>query len=332
MENIFKDKTILITGGSGSIGSEIVRQLLKYDPKQVRVFSRNETRQYHLMEQLDYPENVRMLIGDIRDRDRLDLALRGVNIIFHAAALKHVPFCEYNPAEVIKTNIVGSQNVIDIGVRHGVEKIIAISTDKAANPHNVLGVSKLMMEKLFMSSNQFLWDKIKFSCVRFGNVAWADGSVLPMWKKQAERNGVINVTDGDATRFLMSMEQAVHLVLKAAELSQGGEIFVLKMPSVKLADLARIFIKKYFPKENLKIKKIGHRAGDKRHEYIMGENDLTARILVDKEMLILTPLIHIHHPKQEQPVYEGFKLVANPNKLKLSSKDNLRIKEIARMI
>src|SRR3989338_8628189 len=189
--NEFKDKVILVTGGTGSIGSELVRQLLKYKPKQVRVLSRNETRQYELLESLSYPSNIRMLIGDIRDRERLQLAFSGVDVVFHAAALKHVPFCEYNPSEAMKTNIVGSHNVIDAALHSGVQKVVAISTDKVANPFNVLGASKLMMEKLFINSNFILGDGIKFSCVRFGNVSWSDGSVLPLWRSQIERKGTI---------------------------------------------------------------------------------------------------------------------------------------------
>src|SRR3989338_7126140 len=148
MDKLFKNKIILVTGGTGSIGSEIVRQLLKHEPKQIRIFSRNDSKQYHLLEQLGHPKNVRALIGDIRDRARLDLAFENVDIVFHAAALKHVSLCEYNPLEAVKTNIIGSQNVIDAAFKNKVEKVIAISTDKAANPGNIMGLSKLMMEKL----------------------------------------------------------------------------------------------------------------------------------------------------------------------------------------
>src|SRR3989344_4071599 len=171
--NEFKDKVILVTGGTGTIGSELVRQLLKYQPKQIRILSRNETRQYELLELLRYPSNIKMLIGDIRDRERLQVAFSGVDMVFHAAALKHVPFCEYNPSEAMKTNIIGSHNVLDAALHAGVEKVIAISTDKVANPMNVLGVSKLMMEQLLTNSNFFLVGKLKLACVRFGNVTWS---------------------------------------------------------------------------------------------------------------------------------------------------------------
>src|SRR3989338_7407773 len=190
MSNFFKNKTILVTGGTGSIGSKIVRQALAYQPRQIRILSRNDSKQYHFLEKLDHPKNIRMLIGDIRDSKRLDLAFENVDIVFHAAALKHVPLCEYNPLETIKTNVFGSQNIIDAAFKNKVERVIAISTDKAANPGNVMGLSKLMMEKLLINTALSAKNKTKFSCVRFGNVAWSEASVLPLWKKQAEKNKI----------------------------------------------------------------------------------------------------------------------------------------------
>src|SRR3989338_8887358 len=263
--NPFKNKIIMVTGGTGSIGSEIVRQLLRYGPKQIRILSRNDSRQYHLLESIGHPRNVRALIGDIRDAQRLDLAFENVDIVFHAAALKHVPLCEYNPLEAMKTNVFGSQNVIDAAFKNKVQKVIAISTDKAANPGNVMGLSKLMMEKLLTNTSYFSTGKTMLSCVRFGNVAWSEASVLPLWKKQAEKNKQISLTDKEATRFFMTINQAVSLVLKAAEISHGGEIFLFKMPSIKMADLAKIFIKKHFEKKKIKIKLTDKRAGDKTH-------------------------------------------------------------------
>lgn len=329
MENIFKDKVILVTGGTGSIGSELVRQILKYKPKQVRVLSRNETRQYDLLESLKYPKNIRMLIGDIRDRERLQLAFKDVNIVFHAAALKHVPFCEYNPSEAMKTNIIGSHNVIDAAVHAGAEKVIAISTDKVANPFNVLGASKLMMEKLLINSNFFLNDKLKLACVRFGNVAWSSGSVLPMWKNQAEAGKTIKVTDQNATRFFMSIKQAVSLTLKSAQLCQGGEIFILKMPSVRLGELADLFVRKYY-KNKIKIKEIGARAGDKLHEDLLGLNDRNKEIWANDEMFILVPRMHIHKFVMEQQFYEGFEKI--PEDIGFSSENNINLKKIEPII
>ncbi|OGN02452.1 MAG: hypothetical protein A2655_01855 [Candidatus Yanofskybacteria bacterium RIFCSPHIGHO2_01_FULL_43_42] len=330
--NEFKDKVILVTGGTGTIGSELVRQLLRYKPKQIRVLSRNETRQYDLLESLRYPPNVRMLIGDIRDRERLQTAFYGVDIIFHAAALKHVPFCEYNPSEAIKTNIIGSHNIIEAALHSGVQKIIAISTDKVANPMNVLGVSKLMMEQLMINSNFFLTGKIKLACVRFGNVAWSSGSVLPMWKNQAETHRHIKMTNKNATRFLMTINQAIKLTIKAAQLCHGGEVFILKMPSVSLGGLADAFIQKYYPKKKISIKTIGDRAGDKGHEDLLGLNDHGKEIWTDKDMFILVPSKKNNDfTKSDQGYfYNGFEKIQNNEGF--SSKDNIDIKKILKII
>src|SRR3989338_4125299 len=194
MKNIFKSKIILVTGGTGSIGSEIVRQLLKKGPKTIRVLSRHEEGHHQLMHELaGEEEKMRFIIGDIRDRERLALAMEGVDYVFHAAALKHVPLCEYNPFEAVKTNIIGSQNIIDMAIKHNVNKVIAISTDKAVNPTGIMGVSKLMMEKLFTSAQFYTKKSPCFSCVRFGNVIWSDGSVLRLWNQQINEDNYIRV-------------------------------------------------------------------------------------------------------------------------------------------
>lgn len=337
MKNEFKNKVVLVTGGTGGIGSEIVKQLLKLQPKQVRILSRNDSRQYQLFENLGHPENVRMFIGDIRDKDRLDLAFQNVDIIFHAAALKHVSICEYNPFEAVKTNIIGSQNVIEVALRHRIKKIIAISTDKAANPANTMGVSKLMMEKLFINSNLFSYGQnTLLSCVRFGNVAWADGSVLPVWDQQVKRTGTIRLTDGEMTRFMMSIEQAVTLVLKAAELTQGGEIFILKMPSVKIKNLAKIFLQKYHSGKKVTLTVVGNRPGDKIHESLINSEDKNGRVYADREMLIVVPILNTYNSKQLElnRRYSGFKLVNNTEMLMTanSSENSINHQKIAKLI
>lgn len=331
MASEFKNKIILVTGGTGTIGSELVSQLLKYKPKQVRVFSRNESRQYYLLEKLNHPQNLRTLIGDIRDKERLSFAMKGVDVVFHTAALKHVPFCEYNPSEAVKTNIVGSQNVIDTALNNGVKKVIAISTDKAANPSNVMGVSKLMMEKLFINTNHFTPQKgTKFSCVRFGNVSWSNGSVLHLWKNQAERKGIVNLMNKDMTRFFMSTEEAVKLTLKAAELAKGGEVFILKMPSIKIADLAKLFIKKHFPDKNIKIKEIGNRVGEKIHEDLLGGSDSAKKVMANNAMFILVPSANVYNLKQDIFNYKGFKEIAN--KSIYSSEDHIKPEAVVKII
>lgn len=275
MLKTFKNKIIVVTGGTGTIGSGVVAQLLKYGPKQIRIFSRDETKQYDLLEKFNYPKNLRFLIGDVRDRERVELAFVGADIVIHAAAMKHVPFCEYNPYEVVKTNIIGSQNVIDAALKNNVKKVIAISTDKAPNPTNIMGTSKLMMEKLFINANIYKSvASTKFSCVRFGNVSWARGSVLPLWENQIKKEKAINITDKEMTRFLMSIKEARSLVLAAVKLLEGGEIFIFKMPSIKIIDMATFFIKKYHPNENIKIKIIGMRPGEKLHEILATEDEI----------------------------------------------------------
>lgn len=331
VENIFKNKIILVTGGTGSIGSKIVERLLGLEPRQIRVLSRDESKQYDLIEKYGHPNSLRMFIGDIRDRERLDLAFKGVDIVFHAAALKHVPFCEYNPFEAVKTNIVGSQNVIEAALRHNVWRVIGISTDKAANPVNILGTSKLMMEKLFINANNYVGSaSTRFSCVRFGNVAWARGSVFPLWQNQVKKHKNIDVTDGEMTRFLMSTADACELVLEATKLAKGGEVFILKMPSIKLSDLAELFINKYHPRENIKIKIIGLRPGEKKHEDLLDANLENAEIHEGKKMFIIVPQMEIYGWKGKKAVYAGFKKISKQEKY--SSEDWINREKIKDII
>ena len=296
MINNFKNKNILVTGGTGSIGSEIVRQLLKFSPKVVRVFARHEDRHHTMMQELGIgsENNLRFIVGDVRDKERLEMAMAGIDIVFHAAALKHVPLCEYNPFEAVKTNIIGTQNVIEMAREANVEQVIGISTDKAAEPEGVLGVSKLMAEKLFLATFFYKGDKsTKFSCVRFGNVLGSRGSILPVIKKQIFDNKEITITDPEMTRFFMTIPQAVNLVLNSATHSLGQEIFVLKMPSVKIGDLVKAAIEYYAPlagkkPSQVKIKHIGKRDGEKQHEKLLASHEM-GRVLDAGGMYILTP-------------------------------------------
>lgn len=334
MNKFLKDKVVLVTGGTGSIGSALVREILKQEPKQVRIFSRNDSRQYHLIENLGHPKNVRALIGDIRDLSRLELALENVQVVFHAAALKHVSLCEYNPLEAVKTNILGSQNVIDASFKNKVEKVVAISTDKAANPGSVMGLSKLMMEKLFTNTSYFSEGKTKLSCVRFGNVAWSEASVLPLWRRQAEKTGQINLTDREATRFFMSISQATQLVLTAAELTKGGETFIFKMPSVNMADLAEIFLKKHFARKKVKVKLINKRPGDKTHEDLFDFNDSQKLVLENHRFFIILPKetrkeTGLYTAEGKYSDYEGFNLV---NTTGYSSQEHLNQKMIEKLV
>lgn len=330
----FKDKIILVTGGTGSIGSELVKKLLQFQPKSVRILSRGENKQYYLMDSLGYPKNLKLLIGDIREKDRVDLAMKDVDIVFHAAALKHVPLCEYNPYEAVKTNIMGTQNIIDMALKNNVKKVIGISTDKAVNPVNIMGVSKLMMEKLFINANiSSSRDKTRFSCVRFGNVAWATGSVLPLWKKQADQNKTIKVTNNNMTRFLISKDQAIDLVLRAEQLALGGEIFILKMPSIKLSGLAKLFIEKYYSEQNIKIEITGMRPGEKMNEELFDSFNECRGILKNNDMYIVIPdfeiykMYNINPKKYSQQGFDAIKTMKG-----FSSKDSIDNEKIKKII
>lgn len=310
MGDHIKNKTILVTGGTGSIGSQLVLEILKHNPKQLRVLSRDEGRQNDLAALAKYPKNLRLFIGDVREKDRLVRAFAGVDIVFHAAAMKYVPLCEYNPFEAVKTNILGSQNVIDAALSAGVKKVVAISTDKVANPVGVMGVSKLMMEKLFINANYYKGgeSQTSFSVVRFGNVAWARGSVLVNWQRQAQDAKEIQITNPEMTRFLMSRSEAVQLVLKALEQMQGGEIFVFKMPSIKIGDLAKLFIAKYFPDQEIAMKVIGQRAGEKTHEELIGTVTEADHVFENDRLIIIRPELNIYgfdiYPSVDYPGFQ----------------------------
>ncbi len=315
MRHLFEGKTILVTGGTGSIGSEIVRQLLSHGPKAIRIFSRDEDRQHQLMQELFSHQSVlRFLIGDVRDKERLAVAMDGVDIVFHAAALKQVSLCEHNPFEAVKTNVLGTQNIIDVAREKDVEKVIGISTDKVAEPVGVLGVSKLMAEKLFLASYYYRGNKeTKFACVRFGNVLGSRGSVLPTLKRSIERKGAVEMTDPDMTRFVMTIPQAVSLVFRAAEMMRGQEIFVLKMPSVFLRDLITTAVAYFAPlvgkkASDILITTVGKRSGEKKHEKLLADYELE-NALETEDMYILTPLLgHAgqayseHYPKAKTAV------------------------------
>jgi FlaA1/EpsC-like NDP-sugar epimerase len=294
MEKLFKNKKVLITGGAGSVGRELARAILKYHPKVLRLFDIDETRQFELQQELGKSRNVRFLLGDVRDRGRLRYAIEDIDIIFHAAALKHVEACEYNPFEAIKTNVLGTQNVIDVAIEEEVSKVIFTSSDKAVNPTNVMGTTKLMCERLMTAANYYrgLRD-IVFSSVRFGNVVGSSGSVTPLFKAQIQAGGPVTVTNPDMTRFIMPMSRALELLFKATEMAQGGEVFVFKMLAVKVSDLASTMIESLAPKcgyspSKIKIKVIGSKPGEKMYEELMTGDD-AGRALETKDMFIVLP-------------------------------------------
>jgi FlaA1/EpsC-like NDP-sugar epimerase len=304
---MFRNKTILVTGGTGSIGSEIVRQLLYYNPKSIRIFSRDESKQFFMQQELYEYDNIRYLIGDVRDKQRLLYATEGVDYVFHAAALKHVPACEYNPFEAVKTNVIGVQNVIEAALANEVKKVISISTDKVVNPMNTMGATKLLSEKLISAADYYKGaHKTIFSCVRFGNVMGSRGSVIPLFKEQIRSGKPITLTDRRMTRFMMSIPQAATLVLKAAEYARGGELFILKMPSLNILDLAEVLIEDYEKTYGVKfeqgIREIGIRPGEKLYEELM-TLDESVRALCNDEMFLIPSSIN---DKAKRYEYDGF--------------------------
>lgn len=291
-ENYYKKKIIVITGAAGSIGRQLVKQIIKYDIESVRILDNNETGLFDLEHELN-SNKIRPLIGDIRDKDRLLFAFEGADIVFHAAALKHVPLCEFNPFDAVKTNVIGTQNVIEAALAKNVEKVINISTDKASNPTNVMGATKLVAERLIISASYYQGTKkTKFSNIRFGNVLNSRGSVLPLFEQQIKNKGPVTVTDKEMTRFIMSIPNAVDLIIKAGVLAQGREIFILKMPSIRIIDLAETMIETLSKKFNLQqseisIKYIGKRGGEKIHEELMTFDEIQNAIENDTLYILL---------------------------------------------
>lgn len=276
-------KKILITGGTGSFGRAFIKYALEHlKPDVIRVFSRDELKQHELRQQFNSPK-IRYFIGDVRDSDRVERALRGVNFVIHAAAMKRVEACEYNPFEAIQTNIMGTQNVINQAIDCGVEKVIAISSDKAVNPVNLYGATKLCQEKIVVQSNSYVGPKkTRLACVRYGNVVGSRGSVVPIFRNQA-KTGEVTITDDRMTRFWITLDQAVRFVHSSINMMQGGEIFIPKLPSMKITDLAKVLA------PTAKIKKIGIQPGEKLHEVMITEDEsrhtleLADRYIVEPE-------------------------------------------------
>ena len=283
---MLNNKTILITGGTGSFGKKFSEIILKNYPeiKKLIIFSRDEFKQFEManLPQFKNQNKLRFFIGDVRDKDRLHRAFDGVDIIIHAAALKQVPACEYNPFEAIKTNIIGAQNVIDCAIDRKVEKVVALSTDKACSPINLYGATKLCSDKLFIASNVYSGEQdTKISVVRYGNVAGSRGSVIPFFKKLiAEGATEIPITDLRMTRFWLKLEEAVEMVIEAIETMNGGELFVRKIPSMKITDLAQAMA------PNLKLKEVGIRPGEKIHELMISTEDSRSTIELEKYYII----------------------------------------------
>jgi UDP-N-acetylglucosamine 4,6-dehydratase/5-epimerase len=314
------DKTVLVTGGTGSFGKHFLKTVIeRYKPKRLIIFSRDELKQFEMAQ--DYsPERypfLRYFIGDVRDRDRLELALRDVDYVIHAAALKQVPTAEYNPLECIRTNVFGAENVVYAALRRNVRKVIALSTDKAANPVNLYGASKLASDKIFVAANNLAGaDGTRFSVVRYGNVAGSRGSVIPFFKKLADDGAKsLPITDERMTRFWITLTQGVNLVLSSMEMMRGGEIFVPKIPSTTITQLASLVGPK------LKQHKVGVRPGEKLHETMIPADDARWTVETDDRYIILASFAaaarEAYLNRGAKPVAEDFQYSSDTNPEKL---------------
>ena len=271
-KNNFNKKKILITGGTGSFGRNFLKKILNFNCE-IRVFSRDELKQNDLRNEINN-NKVKFYIGDVRDKDSLDKATEGVDYIFHAAALKQVPSCEFFPMEAVKTNILGSKNLIDVSVKNKVKKIVFLSTDKAVYPINAMGMSKSLMEKILISeARRYKSNKLKMNIVRYGNVMCSRGSVIPLFINQIRDKKNLTITDKNMTRFLLSLNDAINLVLLALSSNDTGNIFIRKAPSCNILDLAKVMLNIFNQKNKIKI--IGTRHGEKTHETLATSNELT---------------------------------------------------------
>lgn len=311
---MLNNKSILVTGGTGSFGKAFTRYVLEhYDPKKVIIYSRDELKQFLMQnEYKDYKDKLRFFIGDVRDKERLARAFEGVDYVVHAAALKQVPACEYNPAEAIKTNISGAQNVIDAALDTGVKKVVALSTDKAVNPVNLYGGTKLVSDKLFIAANAYAGEKdICFSIVRYGNVAGSRGSVIPLFHNIIKNGGTeLPITDYRMTRFWISMQQGVELVIKALEEARGGETFISKIPSFKITDLAEAML------PGCKMPEVGIRVGEKLHEVMVAVEDAPNTYEYDGHFIIYPQMVWSERRKAVptgRKVPEGFSYSSGSN-------------------
>jgi len=321
-------QSILITGATGSFGRKFIELALKeHRPKKLIVFSRDELKQHDMRQQ--FPDSggspMRYFLGDVRDRERLNRALSGVDIVVHAAALKQVPACEYNPFEAVQTNIVGAKNVIDAAIDQGVKRVMAVSTDKAVNPVNLYGATKLCAEKMFVQANAYSGEGgARLSCTRYGNVVGSRGSIIPLFIEQ-RRNGHVTITDPRMTRFWLTLEQGVRFVMRCIQQMHGGEIFVPKIPSMKISDLAETLA------PGCERKHVGIRPGEKLHEVLISEDE--ARHSVELEDMYVIQPAHAWwdraHWAGSRSLPDGFRYTSDTNSHWLSSAEMRKLIECA---
>lgn len=327
---MLNNKTILVTGGTGSFGKAFTKYVMEnYQPRKVIIYSRDEFKQWMMANEFkEYADKLRFFIGDVRDKERLERAFEGVDYVIHAAAMKQVPACEYNPNEAIKTNIHGAQNVIDAALNTSVKKVVALSTDKAVNPVNLYGGTKLVSDKLFIAANAYAGEKdINFSIVRYGNVAGSRGSIIPLFHNMIKNgNTQLPITDYRMTRFWISLKEGVELVVKALEEAKGGETFISKIPSFKVTDLAEAML------PGCEMPEIGIREGEKLDEIMVTVEDSMTTYEYEKHYIVYPQMVWNHKQQPDltgRKVEEGFSYSSGNNTVWLSVEElRERLKEV----
>lgn len=317
---MFEGATILITGGTGSWGQELTRKLLAFQPKELRLFSRNEFAQVQMQRSFEHP-SLRFIIGDIRDKEAVTEACRNVDYVFHLAALKHVPICELQPDEALKTNVIGAENVINASIQHGVKKVIDVSTDKAVDPINFYGMTKAFAEKLMIRANS-LSDTTKFVCVRGGNVLGTQGSVVPYFKSLLLQKKDLPLTSPRMTRFFLTLSQAIDLLLKAAIESSGGETFVMKMKACRIDLLAEVLIEHF--SEGSSMNEIGLRPGEKLHEVLVSPYEADRTYKFGEQYYVILPEGAAKHLTDKYSVLEKAGFTEYHSNLSLLSKAEIK--------
>ena len=305
---MFNGKTVLITGGTGSLGKALTKRLLDLNAKTIRIYSRNESKQIEMESDFD-DKRLRFFVGDIRDSERLYTALEDVDIVFHAAALKHVPKIEYNPFESIKTNVIGSQNVIDSSLKQDVEKVVCVGTDKAVSPLNTYGATKLLMEKLFVSANNYVnkeKHRTKFVAVRYGNVLGSSGSVIPKFIELIKKNKPITITDTKMTRFTITMNEALDFILNATETGNGSEIFIPKLKSYEMSTLVETLMELF---GDTKQEITGIRSGEKLHETLINHDEILYAWKINNMYMLANPHYELFNDKNILENYNGIEKI-----------------------
>ena len=328
---MFEGKKILITGGTGSLGQALTKRLLTMGVETIRIFSRNEHKQIE-METKFQDERLRFFIGDVRDYQRLEMALEDIDIVFHAAALKHVPKIEYNPFESIKTNVIGTQNVIDACLKRNVEKAVCIGTDKAVSPLNTYGSTKLLMEKLFVAANNYLnreKHRTIFLAVRYGNVLGSSGSVIPKFIEQIKANKQVTITDPKMTRFSITMNEALDLILNAITFAKGSEIFVPKLRAYNIVDVKNALTELI---SDTGEKNTGIRTGEKLHETLINEDEIRYTWEFENMYMIASPLYTLFNDKNIKESYQGIKKIEDVQKYSSDNVEKISVKDLKTII